>query len=79
MRVLKALLAATTIALAMASTAQDASARWSYRYHWHRSVHYSHHWGHRYGYGFRSYRVTRSCPPGTHLGYAGRFCHPNRS
>jgi hypothetical protein len=45
--------------------------------------------GHRWGYHWSGYRRnivigggggggSRSCPYGSHLGYAGRFCWPNR-
>jgi len=60
----------------MTLSSNDASARGFYRWHWH-----SHHWGYRHNghrWGYSSYRVARACPPGTHLGYRGRYCHPNR-
>jgi hypothetical protein len=44
--------------------------------------------GHRWGYRWGGYRriggvygvgeAPRACPMGTHLGYAGRYCWPNR-
>jgi hypothetical protein len=60
--------------------------QWGFRSHFgYRHFHYGYRWGHRWGYryGYRSYGVNvaaapRVCPPGTHLGYLGRFCHPNR-
>lgn len=62
--------------------------RWSYHYHYRWAYHYHcSHWGYHYHWGYRhygyrplGYRVAiggRACPPGTHLGYLGRFCHPN--
>ena len=67
-------------------------SHWGHRFHrWgfrsHVGYRYGfHRWGYRhYGYrvGYRPYRVAvnvapRACPAGFHLGYLGRFCHPNR-
>lgn len=108
MRLLKTILVAAGMTLAVASTAPEASAHGFHRHfggHWghHGGHHWGHRWGHhwgwgrhwryhyhyRYGYrwhhrfGYRSwgYAVAsgpRVCPAGTHLGYLGRFCHPNR-
>ena len=51
--------------------------------------HYGYRWGgyHRFGYRFGGYRgfahvaevaTPRVCPDGTHLGYRGKYCWPNR-
>ena len=85
MRILNTVLAATALTLSLASTVPEASARgwyhhshWSHHYrHWGFRSHVGYRWGHRWGY--RHYGVSRVCPPGSHLGYLGRYCHPNRS
>ena len=57
-------------------------------YGWGRG-HYGYRWGgyHRFGYGFAGYRrfahvdvvaTPRVCPEGTHLGFRGKYCWPNR-
>ncbi len=41
-----------------------------------------HRWGYRWGgyrhFGGFSYGVSRVCPIGSHLGYNGKYCWPNR-
>ena len=61
-------------------------SHFGHRYSFYRHWHYGHRWHYRWHYryahfGYRSYRVaydTAACPPGYHLGYLGRYCHPNR-
>jgi len=56
--------------------------RWGFRWHSSYRWHYRYHWGYRYGsrpYSVAINTAPRACPPGTHLGYLGRYCHPNRS
>ena len=58
-------------------------------HHFGRGRGFGHRWGgHRWGYRWGSYRhfggisygvgAPRACPVGTHLGYNGKYCWPNR-
>ncbi|WP_210162535.1 hypothetical protein [Methylocapsa acidiphila] len=47
-----------------------------YRYHYHYRYGYHYHWRH-HSYGVAVSGAPRACPPGYHLGYLGRYCHPN--
>jgi len=50
--------------------------RWGFHRHWGHRWGFHRHWGYRvHGYGYGGFR--RACPVGYHLGYLGRFCHPN--
>ncbi len=63
---------------------------WHYHHRW--GIHVGFRWEHRWGHRWTGYRhvvhvgprihgipvVAGVCPPGTHLGYEGKFCWPNR-
>lgn len=50
-------------------------AHWGYRFHWRHGYHGVYHFG-----GYRPVYVTAplACPAGTHAGYLGKHCWPNR-